>query len=512
MPALPGKGPRQMQVFGLNKHNVSWPGALGNSTLPAAGNRIAGNPMRSPGAVPPAPAESGSAIVICLLVLVLLSLLGVYATQTTTLEVRIAAHRKQATEAFYAAESAISEGRARLSELTAGAFPATTTWRGYLGFPQVAQLPQIAAELSGYQEADLVASAQIEVPFLVEIRHLNEEDRGIDLCGGGLQAEDVRFWGDLDGDGRFEENPVACGGPTAGTPIAVLTGWGIAGAVSGSAPSVKKITVEARREPLKPVLFGDLLLDIQTTAAITAGTGAPDSAHIAGNTQIRLATGIEVEGEILLGRQNDGTAAVFTVTDGSAVNAHGGIHQRDRLDPDPLGLAGGILAEALETSRTINDNLMGASPAITDQTIQLSAASPQGTAMTLAPGTYHLTAIALAENSTLTIDNSTGTVTVFLEGPLQTAVGSKLRVLGAASRFIIYGATEDPLNLAHTGDFKGCIHAPKSTVTLANSGQVTGMIWGARTILANSGEFAYDPGARGRFIHSRARLVSWRGP
>lgn len=512
MPALPGKSPHQMQVFNFNKHNVSWPGALGYSTVPAAGNRPSGHPIGSPGAVPPAPAESGSAMVICLLVLVLLSLLGVYATQTSSLEMRIAAHQKQAMEAFYAAESAISEGRARLRELTAGALPAATTWRGYLGLAPVAGIPQIALELSGYREADLVASAQTEIPFLAEIRYLNEEDRGIDLCGGGLQAEDVRFWGDLDGDGRFEENPVACGGPTAGTPMAVLTGWGIAGAVGGSVPSVKKITVEARREPLKPVLFGDLLLDIQTTTAITAGTGAPDSAHIAGNAQIRLATGIEVAGEILLGRQNDGTAAVLTVTDGSAANALDGIHQRDRLDPDPLGLAGGPLAETLETSRTINDNLMGATPAITDQTIQLSAASPQGTAMTLAAGTYHLSAVALAENSTLTIDNSTGTVTVFLEGPLQAAVGSKVQVLGPASRFILYGATEDPLNLAHTGAFKGCIYAPKSTVTLANSGQVTGMIWGAQTILANSGNFAYDPGARSRFIHSRARLISWRGP
>lgn len=453
--------------------------------------------------------QRGSAIVICTLVLVLLSLLGLYATNTSTLEVRIAAHDRQATEAFYAAESGLDEVRIRLPELTATA-PASIDWRGYLGFSEVAEIDPIASELSAYDAEDLVPSAQAMLPYLVQLRYLNEQDRALDLCGDGLNSADIRYWGDVDGDGIFEENPLACGGPSAGTPIVVVISWGLAGAGSGATPSIHKITAEIRRDPLQATLFGDVLLEIGTAGAIVAGSAAPNSAHIGGNTEIRMSTGIEVEGKILLGRQPDGTAAILTIADGSSANAHGGVIQLDRMDPDPLGLNGGPLETWLHTSRTENDNFIAASPPLSDDAIDLADGGPQGTAMTLTAGIYHLGSVSVAENCTLTIDNTAGPVTLFLEGPFQADAGSTIQVLGSAENFIIFCSEASQLTLAQDGDFKGCIYAPKGTTVMENGGSVNGMIWSRRTTLNHSGPFSYEPKARNRFIRSRASLVHWR--
>lgn len=61
--------------------------------------------------------EDGSAIVISLVVLVMITMLGIWLSNTATIEVQIAANEKEQKLVFYAADAGIEAGRAALSEL-----------------------------------------------------------------------------------------------------------------------------------------------------------------------------------------------------------------------------------------------------------------------------------------------------------------------------------------------------------------------------------------------------------
>ncbi|MBT7696183.1 MAG: hypothetical protein HN737_02105 [Desulfobacterales bacterium] len=61
--------------------------------------------------------EDGSVIIISMIVLVLITMLGIWSSNTSTIEVQIAANEKDQKLVFYAAEAGIEAGRAALSEL-----------------------------------------------------------------------------------------------------------------------------------------------------------------------------------------------------------------------------------------------------------------------------------------------------------------------------------------------------------------------------------------------------------
>jgi Tfp pilus assembly protein PilX len=61
--------------------------------------------------------EDGSVIIISMVVLVLITMLGIWSSNTSTIEVQIAANEKDQKLVFYAAEAGIEAGRAVLSEL-----------------------------------------------------------------------------------------------------------------------------------------------------------------------------------------------------------------------------------------------------------------------------------------------------------------------------------------------------------------------------------------------------------
>lgn len=75
--------------------------------------------------------ESGVALVIALLIMVLLTILGTAAIMTSTTDVKIAANFKKSTNAFYAAEAGIEAGMDFLN--SPGIFDATTGWNLFLG-------------------------------------------------------------------------------------------------------------------------------------------------------------------------------------------------------------------------------------------------------------------------------------------------------------------------------------------------------------------------------------------
>jgi PilX N-terminal len=61
--------------------------------------------------------DTGSALIMALLILLVLTLLGINAINTTTFETGISGNERARVEAFYAAEAGIQEALSRLSEL-----------------------------------------------------------------------------------------------------------------------------------------------------------------------------------------------------------------------------------------------------------------------------------------------------------------------------------------------------------------------------------------------------------
>ena len=61
--------------------------------------------------------DRGSVLIIALLVLVLLTIIGISATNTTTTDIQIASNEKVHSMAFYAADAGIEVGRALLNDL-----------------------------------------------------------------------------------------------------------------------------------------------------------------------------------------------------------------------------------------------------------------------------------------------------------------------------------------------------------------------------------------------------------
>jgi hypothetical protein len=61
--------------------------------------------------------EDGSVVVIAMVVLVLITMLGIWSSNTSTIEVQIAANEKDQKLVFYAADAGIEAGRAALSVL-----------------------------------------------------------------------------------------------------------------------------------------------------------------------------------------------------------------------------------------------------------------------------------------------------------------------------------------------------------------------------------------------------------
>ncbi len=62
--------------------------------------------------------DTGSALIIALLILLVLTLLGINAINTTTFETGISGNERARVEAFYAAEAGIQEALSRLSDLS----------------------------------------------------------------------------------------------------------------------------------------------------------------------------------------------------------------------------------------------------------------------------------------------------------------------------------------------------------------------------------------------------------
>ena len=129
--------------------------------------------------------QTGSVLIISLLFLLLLTLVGVTAMQSTTMEERMAGNTRDASLAFQASEAALREAEASLEQAVVGPFDGTnglyqpaavgatprwddaaTNWQIWSGnLPGVSQQPEyIIEEMPPYPDPDGSLEADAPLP------------------------------------------------------------------------------------------------------------------------------------------------------------------------------------------------------------------------------------------------------------------------------------------------------------------------------------------------------------
>jgi len=257
--------------------------------------------------------------------------------------------------------------------------------------------------------------------------------------------------------------------------------------------------------------FGDEKLDMKSHGAVysydSSVTPNPVPADSTGegdvgsNGEVIVHNGTYIDGDVGLGDDDAGTEAVYTATGTPTVTGEDA--DVPRVDPDPLGVIGGDLADDFVTYSAVNNN---ADVGIAGNTISLN----NGDTLTLTAGNYYLTSIELKNGSTLNIDSSGGDVNIYLTGGLDAKNGSSVNVTGDPTDFSLFSNSTDGIDFKHGSAFKGTVYAPYASVVVKNSANVYGMIWANEVDIKNSGELYFDTALKDKWLDDTVSIVSWR--
>jgi hypothetical protein len=217
-----------------------------------------------------------------------------------------------------------------------------------------------------------------------------------------------------------------------------------------------------------------------------------------------------IDGSFQLGTDAVGTPATWreTPTGGSTITGEPAV-QTDRIDPDPLGVVGGDMAnEFLFYSVDSNNNNTNAQPPISSPQNRINLNN--GQAMVLPSGSYYISDIIVRNGATLDIDASSGPVNIYLTGQLEAKEGSIINITGQPTGLRIYSNSTAPINVKHSGSFSGLIYAPYAYVGIRNNGDYYGVAWARSLETKNSGEIFIDIALRNEYPDNTIQLLSWK--
>ena len=326
------------------------------------------------------------------------------------------------------------------------------------------------------------------------------------------------------------------------TPPSTMTDRGgnryrfrVTGQAPGNAVSILEADIQAVRKPVFEFgLFADGVVDLKSSSHVYSynSEDTPDpnpadfpgastgEADVGSNTEIRAYMDTYIDGDTALGTNEAGDdPGDWTVTGVPIVTGEAGV-AIERVDPDPLGALtpGSDLYNQFSDVTTSNDNSLVAQ--LTSSTI---IDLGNGETMTLLgkPGgaNYYITSLILRNGSTLVIDATSGPVNVFLSGTLDTEDGdleakngSQINNTALPTDFNLYSNSSQAIVLKHGSEFKGMVYAPAAPISLMNTGDVYGLIWGNTVDVKNSGEFYFDTAFQTKFPSDKygLTLVAWR--
>ena len=258
--------------------------------------------------------------------------------------------------------------------------------------------------------------------------------------------------------------------------------------------------------------FGDGLLEMKPGAFIHSYRSSTDPDPIAStneaaagsNKRVSIATDASLTGDAILGAALDATPATLDNPDGPT----GATVDRDRVDPDPLGLStGGPLAEDFARVAITNDNAQAAGGVHVPPVLTITGD------VALTAGEYFVDAIAMDPGKTLTIDATDGPVNLYLTGPAEFKPNSRLEVNPpTAHSFRLYSNSNATMQLYPKADYAGFIYAPLAHVAMYPNADFLGAVWANSMEMKPGGAFFVDLDFLSDFAGEKGpmRVVSWR--
>lgn len=273
-----------------------------------------------------------------------------------------------------------------------------------------------------------------------------------------------------------------------------------------------RATIEATIGWLPPIslgLFGDDTVQLQPSVEILSYHSDSGLSPSTSTGEAPSGTNGEfkskrdpVDGTLYLGESSGGTPATFV----DEFTTSSTVVRTDRIDPDPLGLAGGPLAADFARVAVSNDNSLavGATPSGSSITIKND--------VTLISGDYYVDEIDMGAHKTLTINAASGPVNIYLTGESSTHPQFTLIVNpGECDSFRIFSNSNEDIYFSPQNDFIGFIYAPLATIRVQPGGNFMGALWGNEIEMQPGGQTWVDIDFVDSFhLQSPALLLSWK--
>ena len=418
--------------------------------------------------------QSGTALVVTILVLVVLSILGTAALTLTNTELLIVRNIKLNAKAFYNAESGIYFTLSQVEEALGNG-------------TQDIYLPATIGSSKNFNSTLINKLSDLNIRF--EISSITKKSNKIYS---------------FNSTGRASNN------------------------------AQEKINAKfTRGSAVNFAVFGDKEVDVGNTAGIYSynstvisdpvpsdSTGYADSGS---NELVILRNNCVVDGSTVLGKNVNGVQATLDDKGGIVSGTNG--MTIDRIDPDPLGLIGGEYA----------DNVSYYSLAINNDNDELStdpSNSISGSNMVLENGqnatlqgksggaNYYFNDIKLKNNAVLYINTTNGSVNIYLAGEIDAVTGSNIitkdtdspGIFGNPRDFSIFASSQDNTNKISIGNdvgFYGFIYAPYISVRMDNSADIFGAIVAQSVYITNSVDIYFDTGMKNEYQSKKIILKSW---
>jgi hypothetical protein len=326
--------------------------------------------------------------------------------------------------------------------------------------------------------------------------------------------------------------------------------------VVGHGSKKASVTIKATVKRLPAIRFG-IFGNVQVYAkenahhysydsrllTIPSPTDSTGICHVATNRNIFLGEGTFLDGDVKLGHDSAGRG-VCTVF-GTPIITGDEDMLAGRLARDPLAVDSEDFRMEFDTAAVFNDN-----DDIAPSMVGTKIVNPGGIAtLSGKPGgsVYYLEEISLFSGDTLTINGTTGPVTLYVKGRFTTQSGARVNILSSgATHGVTVKITEDPVNplsesqkivdlnhdsglnangsptgfsiltdsdgillFHHDGCLNGLVYAPNAKVVLHNGDVVRGALL-AKAVEGQDGAiFYFDTALVDQYPSDEIALAAW---
>jgi len=218
------------------------------------------------------------------------------------------------------------------------------------------------------------------------------------------------------------------------------------------------------------------------------------------NGALIVRAGVVVDGKFLLGETLDGvTPSPPAGYDSTYVG---------QIDPDPLGIDGGVLAAAFEHYRAAEHNDNASAGIVNNRVVVKNKET-----LTLTGGNYYLNLLDISgPHQTLHVDTEPGNpVVIYLDGEMNVQTGADINYAEGCGPgdLLIYSKSTEQIKINPNSRFQGLIYAPHAEVWVNPGGGLYGVIWAGSAQLQPGGMLFIDTALLGRFPANHVVMEQW---